>query len=107
MGLMRTKFEERSKGRRYEDVRGKYRKIPGALLFRLPDGHGVGGRRGFKADRKKDHLAAGVRAREFKGFCRRINNTHVSALSLHVEEIGMGTGDAKQVAVGNEGHVGT
>ncbi len=52
-----------------------------AFLLRAANQHRISGRSCFKADRKKDHLLAGIASRNFQAIERGIDNAHIAALA--------------------------
>ena len=68
--------------------------------------HGVGGSSGFKSYAEEDDLLVGILDGEFDRVERRINNAHVAAGALDLEEIAVGAGDAEHVAEGTEDDAG-
>jgi hypothetical protein len=49
--------------------------------------HGVGRRGGFKADAEEDHLLVRILDGEFDGVQRRIDDAHVAAAALDLEQV--------------------
>ena len=56
-------------------------------LLRLPDGHGVAGRRGLEADREEHHLAVGVLLGQLDRVQRRVDHAHVPAGRLDAQQV--------------------
>jgi hypothetical protein len=79
-------------------MRNQQREIFDAIVIGLPRGHGVGGRGGFETDGKEYNLALGIRLRQFQRVERRIDNAHVGAFGLGIEQTLRRTGHAQHVA---------
>ena len=99
------RLQNRSHGRRHENMGDQDREIVDALFLRLPDGHGVARRGRFEADGEKDNLLVGIGARDFQGIDRRINDAHVRSARFQDQQIDLRTRHAQHVAKGTENDV--
>src|SRR5579872_1409791 len=100
------RLEQCLDSRGHQHVRHQYGEVRHILAGRLKDGHRVGRRRGLEPHCKEDHLAIRVSHGELQRIERRVDDSHVSTLRLHAQEIAPRAGDAHHVAEGTEGHRG-
>ena len=54
-------------------------------MIRLPDGHGVRGRGGFKSDGEENNLLLRIRFGQLERIQGRVDDAHVRALSLGIK----------------------
>ena len=94
--------QQGANGRRHQDVRHQHREVAQPLPLRLPGRHRIGGSGGFKSDREEDDLAIGMTAGDLDRFRRRVGDANIGALRLCAKQIGIRSGNAQHVAVGNQ-----
>ena len=87
-------------------MRDQHGKIADALRLRLPYRHGIGRRRGLKANREEYNFSARIRGSDPHRVQRRINDANVASLGLHLEQIAIRAGNAQHVAERAEDDVG-
>ena len=92
--------------RRNQNVRNEQREILQPAALGQVHAHGVGRGGGFKADAEENHLLVGILDGEFNGVQRRIDDAHVAAAALDLEEVALGAGNAQHVAEGAEDDAG-
>ncbi len=91
----------------HQHVRDQHREVREALGFRAVHCHGVGRCRRLEADREEHDLALGALARESERVERRVDDAHVPAARLHLEQVVARAGHAQHVAEGAERDVGS
>ena len=99
--------QERLESRWHEHVRDEHGEVREALGGGAVDGHGVRRGRRLEADREEDDLAVGVLPGEAHRVERRVDDPHVAAARLDLQQVVARAGHAQHVAEGAEGHVGT
>src|SRR6266567_6872463 len=94
---------ENSFHRRYDGhMIAEDREIPRSFGLCPQEGDGRRGGSRLKADGKEDHLPVGMLAGKFVGIERRIDEAHVGAIGLGVEETTLGARHAHHVTKGGE-----
>ena len=88
-------------------MRHQHGEIGQSLTLGLPHSRGVGWGRRFESNRQKDYFVIGMLAGNLDCFDRRISNADIGSLRLGMKQIGVRTGNAQHVSVGDQSHTGT
>ncbi len=84
--------------RGHQDVRNQHGKILQSAPFRQVDAHGVRRRGSFKSNPEEDDLLVGKLHGQLYGVQGGVDDAHVAATTLHLEEIALGTRNAQHIA---------